>query len=72
MESAFTIREIPSWAQPFITYLANNELPEDEILARQIQHRAKAYMIINKELYKHSVSGIYQHCVDPAEGLQLL
>jgi hypothetical protein len=37
MESAFTVREAPVWVQPFITYLANDELPEDKVLARKIQ-----------------------------------
>jgi hypothetical protein len=41
-------------------------------LARQIQRRAKAYTIVNNELYKRSVSGIYQCYVDPGKGLRLL
>jgi ribonuclease HI len=71
-ESIFVTREVPSWAQPFISFLTNNELPPDEVLARQVQRRARAYTIINKELYKRSVSGIYQRCVDPEEGRHLL
>ena len=34
--------------------------------------RAKGYTIINNELYKRSVAGVYQHCVEPAEGRRLL
>ena len=33
---------------------------------------AKGYTIINNELYKHSVAGVYQRCVEPAEGRRLL
>ena len=51
----------------FISYLADGELPEDEILARQIKCRAKAYTIINGELYKRSVCGIFQCCIEPEE-----
>jgi hypothetical protein len=47
-------------------------LPQDEVEARRIQRRARAYTIINSELYKHSVSGIFQKCIEPEEGLELL
>ena len=55
----FTIREVPRWAQPFMTYLADGELPADEVSAWQVKRWAHAYTIINKELYKRNVSGIY-------------
>jgi hypothetical protein len=32
----------------------------------------QAYTIINSELYKRSVSGIFQKCVEPEEGKELL
>jgi hypothetical protein len=40
--------------------------------ARRIQRRAGAYTIINSELYKRSVSGIFQKCIKPEEGIELL
>jgi hypothetical protein len=55
----FHIREIPSWAEPFSNYLITGDLPHDEVEARRLQHRALAYTIINIELYKHSMSGIF-------------
>jgi hypothetical protein len=70
--SVFHIREIPSWAEPFSNYLITGDLPKDEVEARQLQHRAQAYTIINSELYKRSVSGIFQKCIEPEEGLELL
>jgi hypothetical protein len=57
--SVFHIREIPSWAEPFSNYLITGDLPQDEAEARRIQRRAGAYTIINSELYKRSVSGIF-------------
>jgi hypothetical protein len=57
--SVFHIWEIPSWAEPFSNYLLTGDLPQDEVEARQIQRRARAYTIINSELYKRSVSGIF-------------
>jgi ribonuclease HI len=57
--SVFHIREIPSWAETFSNYLITRDLLQDEVEARRIQHRAGTYTIINSELYKHSVSGIF-------------
>jgi hypothetical protein len=57
--SVFHIREIPSWAEPFSNYLITGDLPKDEVEARRLQHRAQAYTIINSELYKRSMSGIF-------------
>jgi hypothetical protein len=65
-------REIPSWAEPFSNYLITGDLPQDEVGARRLQRRAQAYTIINSELYKRSVSGIFQKYIEPEEGIDLL
>jgi hypothetical protein len=70
--SVFHIREIPSWAEPFSNYLITGDLPQDKVEARRLQRRAQAYTIINSELYKRSVSGIFQKCIEPEEGIELL
>jgi hypothetical protein len=70
--SVFHIREIPSWAEPFSNYLITRDLPQDEVEARRLQCRAQAYTIINSELYMRSVSGIFQKCIEPEEGIELL
>jgi hypothetical protein len=70
--SVFHIREIPSWAEPFSNYLITWDLPTNEADARRLQRCAQAYTIINCELYKRSVSGIFQKCIEPEEGLELL
>jgi hypothetical protein len=70
--SVFHIRKIPSWVEPFSNYLITGDLPQDETEARRLQRRAQAYTIINSELYKHSVSRIFQKCVEPEEGQELL
>jgi hypothetical protein len=72
VSSVFHIREIPSWAEPFSNYLITGDLPQDEVEARRLQRRAGAYTIINSELYKRSVSGIFQKCIEPEEGIELL
>jgi hypothetical protein len=70
--SVFHIREIPSWPEPFSNYLITGDLPQDEVEARRLQCCAGAYMIINSELYKRSMSGVFQKCIEPEEGIELL
>lgn len=55
--AVLTVIEAPSWAQSILSFLVNGELPADEVAARQIQRRAPAYTIINRELVKRSISG---------------
>jgi hypothetical protein len=61
-----------SWTVPYMAYLLRQELPEDEVKVKQLARRAKAYMIINGELYKRSISGVFQRCVAPKEGQAIL
>jgi hypothetical protein len=70
--SVFHIREIPSWAEPFSNYLITRDFPPNEREARRLQRRAQVYTIINSKLYKRSMSGIFQKCVEPEEGRELL
>ena len=62
----------PSWAQPILKFLVSRELPADEISARLVQRRAAAYTIINRELVKRSVTGVFQRCVEPEKGVAIL
>ena len=71
-EPIFPVKPIPSWAEPIMSFLARGELPEQEVAARQIQRRAKSYTIINNQLYKRSVTGVLQKCVEPEEGREIL
>jgi hypothetical protein len=71
-EAIFVVREVPSWAQPILAYLTDGSLPTEEVLARRTMRRSKAYNIINGELYKRSVTGVLQRCVEPEEGREIL
>jgi hypothetical protein len=42
----------PPWAEPYLKYLMSKKLPEDEVQKIQIERRAKAYTIIDGQLYK--------------------
>jgi hypothetical protein len=61
-----------TWTAPYIAYLLRQELPDDEVEAKQLVRRAKAYTIINGELYKRSISGMFQRCIAPEEGQAIL
>ena len=66
------IRPAPRWAQGIMSYMEDGELPDNEVLARQIQRRSKAYTIFHGELHKKSVTTILQRCVEPEEGDRIL
>ncbi|XP_037467261.1 uncharacterized protein LOC119339234 [Triticum dicoccoides] len=70
--AVFTVVEEPSWARPIHDFLVSRVLPANEVLARQIQRRAGAHTIINGELARHSVTGIFQLCVEPKKGMEIL
>ena len=66
------VRPAPKWGQPIMSYLEDGSLPNDEISARQIQRRSKAYTIFQGELHKRSVTTVLQRCVEPEEGEEIL
>ena len=60
------------WTRPFIAYLAREELPADRKEARQIIRRSRSFTLINGELYKRSISGMFQRCIAPEDGISIL
>jgi hypothetical protein len=54
-----------------MNYLERKIMPMDEAEARMIVRHCKSFTIINKELYKHIVFGIFHCCVPPEEGRQI-
>ena len=47
-----TVHAIPEWTEPYLAYLTRGELPQEEVITRQVIRWSKAYTIINGELYK--------------------
>ena len=47
-------------------------LPSNRAQARCVTRRAKSFVIIDRELYKRSPSGVLQRCVPIPEGRELL
>jgi hypothetical protein len=62
----------PLWAEPYLEYLVNKKLPEDEVQKRQIERRAKAYTIIDGQLYKRSTSGVFMKCISQVDRIEIL
>ena len=63
---------ISPWTEPFLAYLTRNELSGDQIEARRIVQRLKAYKVHEGELYKKSTTRVLQRCISEDEGRQLL
>ena len=57
-----------TWMQPYLAYLQNKELPDNQVEARRIARRSKAFRVVNGELYKRSITGVLQRCITPMEG----
>jgi hypothetical protein len=53
------VHTIPDWTIPYLAYLSRGELPAEEIIARQIIRRSKSMTIVNGELHKQSVTGVF-------------
>jgi hypothetical protein len=71
-QPVFTTREVPSWVRPIMDFLVDGQLPADEAEVRRVMRMSEAYTIINKEIYKRSVMGVLQRCVESAEGQEML
>jgi hypothetical protein len=62
----------PDWRFPILEWLVEGKLPSDQTEARRIARRAKAFVIINGELYKHGAADILMRCVPRDQGRELL
>jgi hypothetical protein len=49
-----------TWMQPYLAYMMNKTLPEDAVEARRIIRRSKAFVILQRKLYKKSITGMLQ------------
>ena len=62
----------PDWTKHFLDYIMHEKLPEDEVLARQIVRRAKSYLEIDGQLCKRSTIEVFQKCISPLDGIEIL
>ncbi|XXG88387.1 hypothetical protein AAC387_Pa12g0601 [Persea americana] len=58
----------PSWMDPIVAYLKDDQLPEDKIEAHKIRLKATRFWLSpDGRLYKKSFTGPYLQCVHPSK-----
>jgi hypothetical protein len=55
--------EDPDWRFPILEWLVEGKLPSDQMEARRIARRAKAFVLIDSELYKREAADILMRCI---------
>ena len=63
---------IPDWTGPYLDYMTRGGLRAEEVLGREITRPTKSLSIVNGELHRCSVTGMFQCCVSPEEGCEIL
>jgi ribonuclease HI len=48
-----------TWMQPYLAYMINKTLPEDTVEAKRIIRRSKAFAVLQRKLYKKSITAFY-------------
>jgi hypothetical protein len=64
--------EDPDWRFPILEWLVEGKLPSDQTEARCIARRAKAFVLIDGELYKRGAASILMRCIPGDQGHELL
>ena len=49
-----------------------SEGANEPVEAKRVIRRSKGFTVINGELYKRSISGVLQRCIDPVDGQAIL
>jgi ribonuclease HI len=60
------------WRTEIISFLQGNYLSDDKAYNKRIEARARPYVIIEGELYKHGVCSPLLKCLSRAEGIELI
>ncbi|XP_021623935.1 uncharacterized protein LOC110623328 [Manihot esculenta] len=72
VEESFPIEEGESWMTPVYKFLTQDDLPADELSAKQIIRKSSKYALIDGWLYKRSSIQPWLHCVTEEEGHKIL
>ncbi|KAK1680954.1 hypothetical protein QYE76_041802 [Lolium multiflorum] len=64
------ISDAGDWTELYMSYLERQVLPMDETEARMLVRHFKSFTIINNELYKRNISGVFQRCVTAEEEIR--
>ena len=70
LESSITTNQVneidetgPSWMTPIACYLSSRELPNNRTKAHKFQVQATLFYLVNGQLYKRSLGGLYLKCL---------
>ena len=66
------IDEDPSWQDPIIDYLMNENLQTDKFEARKVQQKAARYYMLGYKLIRRSYSGPHLTCIKYPQTLEVL
>ena len=72
---AMQIDEAPlsqDWRDQYLDLINRGVLPSDRAEARRVARRANYFIMIDRELYKRSPSGVLQRCTPVPKGRELL
>jgi hypothetical protein len=64
--------EDPNWRFPILEWLVEGKLPSDQTEAQRIARRAKAFVLVEGELYKRGAAGLLMRCILGDQGRELL
>jgi hypothetical protein len=64
--------EDPDWRFPILKWLVEGKLSSDQTEARCIARKAKAFVLIDGELYKRGAADILMRCILWDQGRELL
>src|SRR4051812_17060502 len=62
----------PEWVTPYLDYKRRGILTDGEFLAKQIVRSNKSFVIRKDELHRLSLTCVFQRCVSPTEGREIL
>ena len=72
---AIQVDEAPlsqDWLDQYLDWINRGVLHSDRAKARRVARRAKCFVLIDRELYNCSPSGVQQRCIPTPEGRELL
>ncbi|XP_074377157.1 uncharacterized protein LOC141718677 [Apium graveolens] len=61
------ISSLNNWMTPYIAYLKDDTLPEDQNKARYLKYKASRFFLEDNQLYRRTFSASTLKCVDPDE-----
>ena len=62
----------PSWLDPIVQYINTGKLPEDINKAHKVQIQSARFSLVNEQLFKWSLDGLYLKCLTTEQGHYVL